>query len=463
MTAIPLRASLAPLACLALLACGSAGSGGAGDVPADTLADAEVTPGADALADAEVTVPPCRSTHRPIIFAHGLLAAGDTWAPHIMRFVANGYCEDELYRLDWNTLAGGTADAVDALDLLVDHALSVSGKAQVDLVGHSAGGGLGYAYLADAPRAARVARYAHVASSLMTVPAGPDGATPTLNLWSESDAIIKKKGDIPGATNVTLAGADHYQAGTSPESFDALYRFFNDGAAPQTSDIVPAAPILVSGKVLALGENIPASTATVAIYEVDPATGARAGEPVAVQDADADGNYGPVVVRGGVPHEFVVTGATESGLPIHYYREPFVRSNPAVYLRTLPASDSLAGSLISDVPFDDPEQSVIVVFTASQATIHGRDTLTVQGLDLATEALATEARTAIAWFLYDADKDGETGGDAIPIFTAFPFLNGVDAWFEPGGPALSITFQGRTLVVPAWRAGVDGPVVATFD
>lgn len=453
MIAAPFRMLLAPLALCALAACGSD--------QGSATADARL----DAVQDTEVTAPPCRSAHRPIVFAHGLLAAGDTWAPQIMRFVANGYCEDELYRLDWNTLAGGTADAADALDALVDRALAVSGKAAVDLVGHSAGGGLGYAYLADPARAARVAHYAHVASNHKTGPAGPDGATPTptLNLWSESDAIIKDKGDIPGATNVTLADADHYQAATSPASFDALYRFFNEGAAPQTTDILPAEPISVSGKVLALGENIPAPTATVTVYEVDPSTGARVGEPVAVLDAADDGSYGPVAVRGGVPHEFVVTGATESGLPIHYYREPFVRSNPAVYLRTLPAADSLAGSLISEVPFDDQNQSVVVVFTASQATIYGRDTLKIQGLDLATEALAAPARTAIAWFLYDSDKDGVTSGDAIALFTVFPFLNGVDAWFEPGGPPLRITFDGRTLWVPAWRAGVDGPVVATFD
>lgn len=463
MTAVPFRLALAPLACCALLACGSDGGGAAADARVDAVEGIDA--GADALSDAgaEVAAAPCRSAHRPIIFAHGLLAAGDTWAPHIMRLVANGYCEDELYRLDWNTLAGDTAEAAEALDALVDRARSVTGKAEVDLVGHSAGGGLGYAYLADAAYAVKVAHYAHVASGLKTAPAGPVGATPTLNLWSQADAIVKDKGDIPGATNVTLAGADHYQAATSPESFVALYRFFNEGAAPATTEIVAAEPILVSGKVLALGENTPASTATVTVYEVNPATGARAGEPVAVKGADSDGHYGPIVVRGGVPHELVVTGATESGLPIHYYREPFVRSNPAVYLRTLPAADSLAGTLISDVPFDDPNQSVVVVFTASQATIYGRDTLEIQGLNLATEALAAAARTAIAWFIYDSDNDGATSGDAIALFTVFPFLNGVDAWFEPGGPPLSITFQGRTLVVPAWRAGVDGPVVATFD
>ncbi|MEZ4265693.1 MAG: hypothetical protein R3F39_04890 [Myxococcota bacterium] len=446
-----------------LLACDGASNGLAVPDVADAVSDAAPEVAADAAPDAEVVTPPCRSAHRPIVFAHGLLAAGDTWAPHIMRFVANGYCDDELYRLDWNTLGGGGTESADALEALVREALAVTGKTQVDLVGHSAGGGLGYTFLSDAARAPLVAHYAHVASSLKTGPAGVDGGTPTLNLYSDADAIVKDKGDIPGATNVALSGADHYQAGTSAESFDALYTFFNDGAAPATTAIVPAEPILVSGKVLALGENTPAPSATVSVYEVDPATGARVGAPVAEASADATGSYGPVAVRGGVPHEFVVSGATESGLPIHYYREPFVRSNPAVYLRTLPAADSLAGSLISDVPFDDPDQTVLVVFTASQATIHGRDSLSAGSLDLATAELAAAARTAIAWFLYDADKDGATGGGPIDLFTIFPFLNGVDARFEPGGPPLSIVFQGRTLVVPAWRAGVDGPVVATFD
>ena len=80
-----------------------------------------------------------------------------------------------------------------------------------------------------------------------------------------------------------------------------------------------------------------------------------------------------------------------------------------------------------------------------------------------TEALAAPARTAIAWFLYDADRDGATSAEPVALFSSFPFLNGVDAWFEPGGAPLKITFNGRSLTVPASPAGVAGPVVATFD
>lgn len=459
---------LAVVALFALTACGADGAGApdvTSDVTSDVTADvtADTTSDVAPDADAEVSPAPCRSAHRPIVFAHGFLAAGDTWAPHIMRFVANGYCPDELYRLDWNTLGFDTATAADELDAMITQALATTGKDQVDLVGHSAGGGLGYTYLSESARELKVAHYVHVASNVQDGPAGVAAGTPTLNLWSEADAVIKDKGDIAGATNVALVGADHYEAATTPESFDAIYRFFHDGAAPTTTDIVAEGPILIAGKVLALGENTPASAATVSIYELDAETGARLGAAVAELTSAADGGYGPVAVRAGVPHELVVSGATESGLPIRYFREPFVRSNPAVYLRTLPASDTVAGALISDVPFDAPDQTVLVVFTASQATIAGRDSLSVHGLDLATEALAAPARTAIAWFLYDADRDGATSAEPVALFSSFPFLNGVDAWFEPGGAPLKITFNGRSLTVPASPAGVDGPVVATFD
>ncbi|MCB9789316.1 MAG: hypothetical protein H6744_21780 [Deltaproteobacteria bacterium] len=459
------------LALTALAACAS--DGGDVDATGPDAASPDSADGADAPApdvaspdgagDADATPASCRSGHRPVVFAHGLLAAGDTWAPHIQRFIENGYCPDELYRLDWNTLDFDTDTAAAQLDALIAHALDVTGASQVELVGHSAGGGLGYTFTSAPERAALIAHYAHFASNVQDGPAGADGQIPTLNVWSEADAIIKDKGDIPGATNLTLADADHYEVATRPESFAALYAFFNDGEAPQTTEITPLEPIFVSGKVLALGENLPAASATVRVYELDAATGARVGDAVAEVSVDADGAYGPIEVRSGRPHEFLVSGVTEGGQPLHYYREPFIRTNPAVYLRTLPGPDSLAGALLDSIPFSDPDQSIIVVFTASQATIAGRDTLTVDGTALSTEALASPARTAIAWFLYDADGDGQSGGTAVPQFASFPFLNAVDTWFEPGGPPVAITFDGRTLVVPALRAGLDGPVIATFD
>ena len=80
----------------------------------DTL-DIRDTPDSDQVMDAgpdwELSmfdVPPeeCDDSLRPIVFAHGFLASGDTFANHVARFRNNGYCAEQLHVFDWNTLAG---------------------------------------------------------------------------------------------------------------------------------------------------------------------------------------------------------------------------------------------------------------------------------------------------------------------------------------------------------------------
>src|SRR5262245_35591583 len=104
----------------------------------------------------------CKDSLPPVVMMHGFLASGDTYAKHVMRFTSNGYCGDRLFAYDWNTLAG--TNDVNRLDAFIDDVLQQTGATQVDLMGHSAGGGLGYEYLNDAAHAAKVAHYVHLAS-----------------------------------------------------------------------------------------------------------------------------------------------------------------------------------------------------------------------------------------------------------------------------------------------------------
>ena len=67
----------------------------------------------------------CTKLH-PIIFLHGFLASGDTWANQVMRFQSNGHCENLLYAYDWNTLGGGNDNA--ALLAFIDREIYRSNK-----------------------------------------------------------------------------------------------------------------------------------------------------------------------------------------------------------------------------------------------------------------------------------------------------------------------------------------------
>lgn len=405
--------------------------------------------------------PECDPAYRPIVFVHGFLASGDTYADQVMRFASNGYCPDRLYAFDWNTLGG--AGTVALLDSFINSILATTGAPKVDLAGHSAGGGLGYSYLSDPARAAKVAHYAHLGSRAQTQPAGPDGSIPTLNLYSSGDRVAAGA-DIPGATNKRFETLDHYQIATAPEVFAEMFAFFNDGKLPETTAVQAQKRIGLSGKVVSLGENAPQSGATVDIYEVAPETGRRLRpQPDASLRTRADGRWGPWQAKPGVRYEFFVRSANSADRPIHYYREAFSRSNPLVYLRTFPGAGSPAGLLLAALPKND-DQSVVAVFNASRAIVHARDTLAIDGTTLSTEAITPAAKTVISMFLYD-NGDGKSSGTPHPGFQLMrSFLTGVDHFIPTAAPgSMRLFFNGRTLNVPNWKSATDGVIVAVFD
>ena len=89
---------------------------------------------------------------------HGVLAAGDTYEQQFLRFTSNGYDPRVVYVFDWNSIGLGANNEV-LLDKFIDDILEKTGQTQVNLVGHSAGGGLGYGYCENASRAAKIAHY----------------------------------------------------------------------------------------------------------------------------------------------------------------------------------------------------------------------------------------------------------------------------------------------------------------
>ena len=414
-----------------LVACGTTATNST--EAADTVA-------ADVTADIATTdsvsyfhAPACDAKRTPIVFAHGFLAASDTWATQFQRFVENGHCLDRLFVFDWNTLDQGATDArVADLDAFIDGVTKTTGTPQVDLVGHSAGGGLSYSYLADAGRAKKVRRYAHMASFRNTGPAGPSSTTPTLNVWSDGDLIVNGAGDITAATNEKLPGLDHYSVATSPQAFVALWKFFGDGSAPAVVDVRPDDVLTLHAKALTLGENTPEKGARVDVWPLTDKGAHRDATPAFTTTLGADGRLGPITAEPGVPYAFTVTSADASKPPITYYRPPFVRSDALVYLRTLPSADSLAGTLLAVVPFDD-KATVLIVFASSHSVTTGKDSLTVDGTQLATAELADAKHTTIAFCVFDENGNNASDGTAVGLFQSFPFLSGVDQFLTPTG------------------------------
>lgn len=400
----------------------------------------------------------CDSTFRPIVFVHGFLASGDTWANFVRDFQAVGYCPDRLYAFDWNTL-DRTVDHNSALDVAIESLLARTGAKQVDLIGHSAGGGLGYLYLTDSVRAAKVARFVQIGSMSQGRPAGPTGETPMLNLWSDGDRVVAGK-EIPGAVNVMLPGLDHYQCATSRTAFETVFRFLNGTVAPVAGQ-TPGNPLHIGGRALFFGENIPVAGAGVEMYYVDSRTGARIGEAAVVTETDAQGYWSAEGVRPHVPVELVVR-ATLDARPIHYYREGFSHPNSLVYLRTLPKPGSVVSLMLAGLP-KAPEQSVVNVFSADQAVVYGRDTLLVDGIPLSTDKFAPAEKTVISFFLYDGNNNKKSELAPVGMFGRFPFLMGVDIFLNPKkSKPMTFLFNGRKLVVRKIPAS-EGIQVVVFD
>lgn len=396
----------------------------------------------------------------PIVMAHGFLASGDTYANHFKRFTSNGYPADHLFAFNWNTLGNDSNELI--LDQFIDSVMQLTGKEKVILGGHSAGGGLGYSYLSDSGRAAKVHRYIHIGSSPEDTTAGPDAGVPTLNIWSPDDEVVQGA-DIPGATNVQLAGQDHYEVATSEGSFAAIYEFVT-GETPASTGIIPESSITLSGKALTLGENQPLGGATVNIYAVDAATAERQStDPAATFTVSAHGSWGPFNAQPDRTYEFELVGSQPGDRTVYYYREGFSRSDELVYLRGLPTGSSLPAQLLSSIPEDD-DQAAMIVFSANKAVIDTRDELIVDGNTLSTANLASSDQTAIAFFLYDDDGDDSTSLQKDPFFGAFPFLNAVDVFFPTTPPGtISCSFNGRQLNVRNYRSDSDGVVVAVFN
>jgi hypothetical protein len=401
----------------------------------------------------------CDTTYNPVVMCHGLLASGDTYASQVKRFSQNNYCENSTYVFDWNTLGGGSSE--DALDDFIDDILSSTGATQVELVGHSAGGGLGYDYLADATRAQKVAHYVHLGSSVQTGPAGPNGEVPTLNIYSPYDAVVDGE-DIPGATNVSLALKDHYEVATSEETFSEMFRFFR-GEDPVFTTIVSDEKRTISGKVLTLGENEPLIGAIVNVYKLNSGTGKRLdAEPLVTYMTDGVGEWGSFNAEKDALYEFEVISANSADRKLHYYREPFLTSDGLVYLRAFPPSTSLAGTLLASLPEDD-NQAVVISFTSSQAVINNRDAMTAEGYNLSTAEFASEDNTTIAYFLYD-DGNSQTDETEVGLFSFTPFLTGVDVFFPTDQQAtIDLNFNQRELHVPSWPSETEGVTIAVFD
>lgn len=411
----------------------------------------------------------CNTTMRPIVFVHGFLGSGDNWATQMQRFSSNGCCHQRMFVFDWNTI--NRSKATDSLlNDFIDDVLRKTKATQVDLIAHSAGGGLCYNYLNDSLQALKVAHYIHIGSGKMKTAAGKNADVKTMNIYSKADMVVKTGGDIPGAVNIVLQNADHMQVATSEETFVHLYKFLNGNQSPKTTKVISpdnlSRSVGLSGKGVTLGENNPLSLDSFNVYIFDPATGKRKlieknktsnGAYTGWTRFAKDGSFG-FNVNTKSYFEFEVRPI--NGRTIHYFFEPLLRTDKAVYLRAFPSTGMIAG-VLSQVPKDE-KQTVLVIFSSNNAIIAGRDSLAIDSIPLSTPQLAPASKTMIATFVFD-DGDGVSSKQTLKTFGGLPFLGSADLFIPADkNGTMRIYYNGRTMVLPR-KPSVEGVMIAVFQ
>lgn len=411
----------------------------------------------------------CDTSKRPIVFVHGFLGSGDNWALQLQRFSSNGYCHQRMFVFDWNTI--NRSKATDSLlNLFIDAVLQQTKAAQVDLIAHSAGGGLCYNYLNDSLHALKVAHYIHIGSGKMKAAAGKNADVRTMNIYSKADMVVKTGGDIPGAVNIVLQNADHMQVAAGEETFVHLYKFLNGNQSPKTTKVISpdnlSRSVGLSGKGVTLGENNPLSLDSFNVYIFDPATGKRKlieknktsnGAYTGWTRFGKDGSFGFNITANNY-FEFEVRPV--NGRTIHYFFEPLQRTDKAVYLRAFPSTGMIAG-VLSQVPKDE-KQTVLVIFSSNNAIIAGRDSLAIDSIPLSTPQLAPASKTMIATFVFD-DGDSVSSKQTLKTFGGFPFLGSADLFIPADkNGTLRIYYNGRTMVLPR-KPSVEGVMIAVFQ
>lgn len=398
---------------------------------------------------------PCDPARLPVVFVHGFLGSGDNWALQAQRLEANGYCPSQIYAFDWNSL-NRQSPSDSLLEVFIRRVLAATGAVKIDLVAHSAGGGVCSRYLSRPDRAVFVSRYVHIGSSPL---AGQPGGVPTMNIYSTADRIAARAGDIPGAENVRQTDNDHLQVVTSEESFRAIFGFLQPRQKPHTV-LKPARAFEVSGVALVLGENTPLRLCRVEVWVHDTITGRRKGNrPEWTGTTDSSGRWSGFRANPFTAYEFVLKPG--KGRVVHYFLEPFRYHNRFLYLRSLP-STGMAAMLLAGLPVDQGS-SALAVFAANAAIITGRDTLNCNGTVLSSDVLTPPQKTCIAMFLYDAGKDGAGTGTPIPLFGGAPFLNGADMFLPASTEkVIRLHYNGRTRVLPSIPSS-EGVMVAVYE
>jgi pimeloyl-ACP methyl ester carboxylesterase len=399
-----------------------------------------------------------------VIFVHGFVGSGAQFESQKLRFTSNGYPESWVTAIDYDSTFGSESRSQvhQRIDRLVAEMKERTGRPKVDILGHSLGTSVMQEYLnSSAERAANVGHYVNIDGSQAE---SPPGGVPTLAVWAGRGTPGRR---IVGALNVTLPNQTHVQAATSKEAFVEYFKFFT-GRAPEHDIVRQRGTIEIGGRAVLFPQNrgLPAG-ASIEVWEVEPSTGRHAtAEPAHRVALPEGGNFGPLKVESGKHYEFTLLRPGVATL--HYYYEPFVRSD---YLLRLLYADAVEAAVQRS---ENHVSGLVLRYKELWGDQAGAsDELSLNGTNLCVPAICPVSKQVNALFFYDRGMDMQTDLSAPdPVFSQLPFITAADVWIPAhrppdavvqavlksrgGGPERKLTF-------PNYPSTVEGAVLQFND
>ncbi|HEX7477033.1 MAG TPA: alpha/beta fold hydrolase [Polyangiales bacterium] len=406
--------------------------------------------------DVVVSDKDCDKTKRPIVFVHGTYAEGDTFARVASLLGSNGYCQDRIIGVEYNSIfvdnpGNSCSDAspkvgCGKIDAAIKQILAANpGFTQVDLAGHSQGTSHCGTYLSVPSQAAKVAHYINLSG------AHDVKDVETLSLSSMHDLgntphHATSSTDPTKVKTVTFTDEDHFAVADSKRSFIEIYKFLNGGKAPKYDEVQCGDEMItVEGISETFADNQPI-TGKLEIHEVG--TEARKlGTAVTVGKSDAPGHFGPLQLKRGVPYVF--SGYDNNNKLVGYaYYTPFVRSN---YLMRLlaPASKSdgtAVGGLVAMQTTDKATRdaksvTAVVRWTGggfrqdlgASLKVDGKEVLTSANAGVEGYKTMNLSGGVAAMFLEDKNKNGKSDLGLVDNATFIAFS---DVAMDATKPAL---------------------------
>jgi Lipase C-terminal domain/Lipase (class 2) len=382
-----------------------------------------------------------RDAPLPIVFVHGAAGSGAQYGSVAKRFVSNGYPADRIRTYEYDSSSAAAIAAAPAgVDALVDQLRARYGVARVNLVGHSLGTSVSASYLSQPARAAKIAHYVGV----------DGGSIPTCGVTDpnlDCMGIFRGSTGNVGGNNVYFNGEQsHVEAATSAESFAAQYSFFT-GHAPATTLILPEPPgqVEIAGRLVNFPQNSGANGATLSIWEVHPATGARKeSTPVSTLAIGPSGDWGPVKVNGQQHYEFEVRRLDTASVG-HLYYQPFMRDDYWVRLLSTPPT---SGTITNTLTGPDHAATVVLRYrewwtthpSGRQDILEVSTTSRGAGNEPPVNALQNVLSNGnlgpspIGIHIHDNPADHVSSLNLIPFFQTQAFQTGVDVFMPATDP-----------------------------